>query len=190
MNTPWDFSQSVTEVAPGFGEVDTPGHGGIFVTPEASARLNLSPACLGFAEVFEGAYWFEEDCQSAVVLWETKPYWPAFRPHYYAPGGRGEAALQANLFKSLSRWQPDYLLDRHVVPEPAAYADHLEQLEHERRVAERDPDLIVSALHEGEHIRVWTADKREALVTAESYKRLSEANTFRLLSRCLRVETS
>ena len=66
MNTPWGIAQSHVSPLTGLGEVSTPGHGGMYVSPATATQLKLTPACLeaGFFEA--GFFWFEEDCDAAV----------------------------------------------------------------------------------------------------------------------------
>jgi len=63
--TPWGDSQYTKIVAPGIIEYSTASHGGRHLS--ASRRLAMPKQFAGF-QPFAGAGWFEEDCDTAVVM--------------------------------------------------------------------------------------------------------------------------
>jgi hypothetical protein len=67
-STPWGQVQHQKQLAPGIVMVSTAGHGGIWLSPERQAQL---PA---WALEISNSYgpkpmWWEEDCESMVVLY-------------------------------------------------------------------------------------------------------------------------
>ena len=62
MFTPWGHSQQVKEIGLGIIRVDTAGHGGYFVPPDA--RRMMPRAAL---KTFAGPGWYEEDSDWALV---------------------------------------------------------------------------------------------------------------------------
>jgi hypothetical protein len=173
-NTPWGKSQNATKVERGLTFHSTSSHGG-FLVSKGYAHKHLSPSALKRGEAWGNYYAFEEDCAATIVELEL----PATRVVFSNP----ENITDESLIKTLSRWYPDYLIERGVTPEPTAYARWNEQKEDERLRAERSPDLIVCAEGVDDNtVRVTTADRKEHLVTKESYQRREGLN---LLSKCV-----
>lgn len=83
--------------------------------------------------------------------------------------------------RSISLWDPDYLLKRGLTPVEPQYSQWCGFQAHNQMRADRHPDLIVSAMGQGDGtVRVWTADGAEHIVTKASYK----VTTLNLLSKC------
>jgi hypothetical protein len=59
-NTPWGLADREEILAPGIISYSTPGHGGIWLSPERRQELNYSKNWLKTPE------WWEEDCDWAV----------------------------------------------------------------------------------------------------------------------------
>lgn len=86
MNTPWGRSDYVEEVAPGIRSVETPSHGGYWLSAERRAQM---PAALSL-----DSPWYEEDCEWARVAVAFKDL-PCFAKSY-------TLALE-----TLLNWNPD-----------------------------------------------------------------------------------
>lgn len=173
-NTPWGKSQNSTQIARGLTFHSTAGHGG-FLVSKGYAEKHLTPSALKRAVVWGSYYAFEEDCAAAIVEFEL-PYTRVLYTNF-------QEVTDEKVFKTLSRWYPDYLIERGFSPEPTAYAQWLVSKEDERLRRERSPDLIVCAEGvDSNTVRVTTADRKEHLVTHESYQRREGLN---LLSKCV-----
>lgn len=68
--TPWGEAQHATKYATGIVFYDTAGHGGLCVTKAAALKLLSKQALKAAAQLYNGAYWFEEDCDINVAFLE------------------------------------------------------------------------------------------------------------------------
>lgn len=100
--TPWGTSQDQYNLAPGLIWYNTPGHGGLYVS-KALADKELSANAREMAIKYKGAYWYEEDCQYAIPLYE-KPEWAKLLQQKAGGGERTKEELK----QSIERWHPDY----------------------------------------------------------------------------------
>jgi hypothetical protein len=125
-NSPWGPVQQQDNFCPGVTRVSTAGHGG-FAIAEGFAHKHLSEAArsrAGFKN--SGYYWYEEDCDWAIPVYELPDLWPeVFR---WMPQGSA-AEYEKYLIESLSCWNADYLLVRGITPDPVCYARYLEMQE-------------------------------------------------------------
>jgi hypothetical protein len=172
--TPWGKSQQSRKIARGLTFHSTSSHGG-FLVSAGFAERHLSPAAIARGQRWGNYYAYEEDCLAAIVELEI----PATRGLFQNP----EGITDESLIRTLSRWYADYLIERGITPEPEGYAYFLQMKEDERLRAERSPDLIVCAESvDANTVRVTTADRKEHLVTSDSYRARSGLN---LLSKCV-----
>jgi hypothetical protein len=155
MLTPWGTSQTVTTHQRGYHYVTTGSHGGYMLSAGFAAKfLSLSAVHRGLR--YNGYVCFEEDCAYAMVEFEL----PMVTTQEYKDG----------LFKTLSRWYPNYLIERGFTPIESLYQEWKDDQVEQQRRADKDPNLVVSALNAGENrVKVWTAAGTEHFVTAESY---------------------
>lgn len=171
-SSPWGKIQHSERVTRGVRVVSTAGHGGIMVTRNFAER-HFSAAARARGLPHGDHLCYEEDCKYSIVLWEMRNM------------GLAHAMFQVieeDVIKSLSRWNPDYLMEVGVVPD---YDTHeLWRKSHliNKMREERHPDLIVSAVSvSNEVVKVTTADGQEHLVTGDSY---DCTRTLNLLSKC------
>ncbi len=94
IHTPWGNADHVEKLGEGVIQVGTPSHGGIGVDHDVANR-HLSVAARAEAIRQGGRYWFEEDCDWAIVCNEM--------PALFSERDR-ELAVQ-----SLARWNQPYL---------------------------------------------------------------------------------
>ena len=81
MRTPWGVADREYALAPGVVQVTTPSHGGIRVERGvAERRLSEAARSVPFTAPTAEAYWYEEDCDVLIVLWEI----PETRAAFYA----------------------------------------------------------------------------------------------------------
>lgn len=174
--TPWGKSQQSHKIQRGLTFHSTSRHGGFLVSKRFAER-HLSPAAIARGQRWGNYYAFEEDCLAAIVELEI----PAARSVFQ----NSHILTEDKLITALSRWYPDYLIEREITPEPLAYADWIIQKEDERLRAERSPDLIIAAFGvDSVTVEVTTADGRNHLVTSESYRAREGLN---LLSKCVQA---
>lgn len=97
VSTPWGPSQTAETIAPGVTFYSTASHGGYHLSGEARVQM---PPCLRELPTYAGGPWYEEDCDSAIVVL-------AFPAHFserqvkvalefwerYAPGYRPEFSM-------------------------------------------------------------------------------------------------
>lgn len=131
--SPWGFCQTARELADGVIWVTTPSHGGMMVPMEVVPQLSEPARKRG--ERFGDYLCYEEDVAWDIAAYELRQTWPALFD--------GEIAAewpdpQATLHRTLSRWYPDYLIERGETPEPEAYRRWLEDQEPVRYVAGPD----------------------------------------------------
>jgi hypothetical protein len=134
MFTPWGPSQYLTRSPdlPDVVWVSTAGHGGLGIAREL-AEQHLSAAALKRA-TGDGWYWFEEDIAWRIAYFEWPELerameaaadadWAKHRDELIALGESGDRpAIDLNHLPWLSRWYPDYLLERGIEPAPERYA--------------------------------------------------------------------
>ena len=94
MHTPWGGADHVEKLGEGVVQVGTPSHGGIGVE-KSLAEERMSAKARSEAIRQGGWYWFEEDCDWALVATEM--------PELFSERDRRLAA------ESLKRWHPGYL---------------------------------------------------------------------------------
>jgi hypothetical protein len=118
-DSPWGAVQDQDSYCPGVTRVSTAGHGGIAVA-EGIAHKHLSEEArrrAGFHH--SGYYWYEEDCDWAIPIYELPVLWPKVARN------DNIEQLKRALFLTLSLWNADYLLERGIEPEPDNYAEYL-----------------------------------------------------------------
>lgn len=94
LHTPWGGADHVENLGEGVIQVGTPSHGGIGVEKSLAAK-RMSVEARSEAIQQDGWYWFEEDCDWALVAAEI--------PELFSERHRELAA------ESLKRWHPKYL---------------------------------------------------------------------------------
>jgi hypothetical protein len=183
MNTPWGKSDSKITLAPGVSFVTTPSHGGFAVTPTAALHY-LSTAAVARAAKYSNYYFFEEDCDALIVLFELPQ---ALRIKY--PG----VPTKDSLVKSLSIWHADYLIEVGTTPDAEGLKwfnenrqqDRMrfnENRQQDRMRADKSPDLIVSASGDWKQgvpkdmVEVTTADGARHLVWEKDYDNRANLN--------------
>lgn len=74
-HTPWDYADHTERIGPGLWFVSTPGHGGLWLSPQRAADARAKfPAFKPFTGDWQ---WLEEDCDYAVGV---LAFPDAFRP--------------------------------------------------------------------------------------------------------------
>jgi len=186
MNTPWGKSDSKVTLARGISFVTTASHGGFAVTPTAALQY-LSTAAVSRALKYGGYYFFEEDCDAAIVLFELPL---ALRMKW---NKSLRLAGKYALIKSLSMWHSDYLIEVGQTPDAEGLKCFNENKLQDKLRAEKSPDLIVSASGdwapwvEKGCVGVTTADDSRWLIPAEDYDNRANLN---LLSNYPRVKVA
>lgn len=169
--SPWGAIQHKVNICRGVKLVSCAGHGGALVA-KGWAKKNLSEHALKEVPLWNGTHYaFEEDCKIFILFNEF--------PEAYE--GNNRELKKENIHRSLSRWNPQYLINLGLVPEPDAYNNYLRAKRNEERRNLRDPNLVVAAsyIKEKENfLKVWTADGKEHVVTECSYQKakLNEYN--------------
>jgi hypothetical protein len=161
MYSPWGKVQDKRVHQRGVTWVSTPGHGGLMVS-KGFAHKFLSEAARKRAILWNNAYYcFEEDCDCCIV----------FNELIYL---ETEEQKKAN-FLNLSRWNPDYLLEVGIDPEPERYSEWKKSKAEDTRRASKDPNMVVAGVQLDSNIgqvKAWTADGSEYTVTQTSYRRV------------------
>ena len=109
MDTPWGYSQHEYVITQGVYEIDTAGHGGILVSPEAALKL-LSPAARAKGWRWGNWYAYEEDCDWAIFAFEQPELFAAHLNRVY----QGKRAWTAEEVKQMAdrvicQFHRDYL---------------------------------------------------------------------------------
>lgn len=168
-SSPWGTVQTKVKYLKGVSCVSTAGHGGMLVARGFAAK-NFSEAAIKRGDLWNGYLAYEEDCAILIALYEL----PQLKQHF--------VSTDEGMFKSLSRYYADYLIEKGVEPEPEAYQEFSARKQDGILREQKSPDLIVSAIGLTDEVtKVWTADDRIHFVTAESYRKRSGLN---LLSKC------
>jgi len=106
-HTPWGKAQVGYQLTRGVMFYQTAGHGGLRVTRKW-AKENLSVAAVHLADTQGGYYWYEEDCQISLVLFEQPELWDGFFPTGPATEQTKETARQ-----SIAAYYPVYFSDEY-----------------------------------------------------------------------------
>ena len=77
--TPWGMSQSAEDIGGGIISYSTAGHGGLFVPTPLLAEMPDALRCNCYAG---GNWWFEEDCEWALVALAYPQYFTAEQMGY------------------------------------------------------------------------------------------------------------
>jgi hypothetical protein len=163
-SSPWGTIDHVTKIVAGVSFVSTPGHGGIRVA-EGKARL-MSEAARKKAIRQGSYYFFEEDCDYAIALIEIPEALDAEAVRLK----RSSEEVRAEVLRSLNSWNVSYCLERGLPVTEEALKQHRAREREAQRRRERDPDLVVAAVNDGDGVvKVWTADNCTHRVTAASY---------------------
>jgi hypothetical protein len=181
--SPWGGIQHRNKLKDGVYYVGTAGHGGIMV----HHKVELSKEAFAVSEKYQQWQCFEEDCLYAVALWEMEDVWEKCK---CTP-----PITRQSLLETISMYNPEYLIQMNVEPDPKNYEHWKAWKLEETMRAEHNPDLIVSACGdwytkvEGVDY-VVTADKKDHYITAESYHNIHQSSNLLLLSKCVQVEVT
>jgi hypothetical protein len=194
MSSPWGKIQDTTKLVRGIAWVSTASHGGLRIS-KSKAESMLSESARKRAICTKSYYWWEEDCAYAIPFWELRELLATARDIGERLGPfrgatlnskTGGSCAEEHLHLTLSRWFPEYLLERGDKPDPERLAEwQADQLYYKMR-AEKHPDLITGAFGEGNRCKVWTADGKEHYVTTASYSARTQRKGPNLLSNCER----
>ena len=66
--TPWGNAQEATEMAPGIILVDTPSHGGFWLSMKRLQAMPPALRAIGNESKSHEPGWFEEDCEAVAVV--------------------------------------------------------------------------------------------------------------------------
>ena len=182
MNTPWGKSDSIVKLVRGLSWLGTPSHGG-FAVSERFARKHLSINAQQRGEFRYGYFFFEEDCDYAIVAWELFGF---DKTHVFGLRVReGEQSYtlvdglgkfdRAALLSTLSNYHADYLVERGIEPDAQGLANYNAHKLNDRMRADKSPDLIVSAVGDWHRdcpkgfVLVTCADDSRWLVKSEEY---------------------
>lgn len=196
-STPWGSAQQSISIATGVSFVSTAGHGGIMVT-EAAAEKYLSTAAKKRGMQYQNYLCYEEDCDADIVLHDSKFLFDKAYNGKLFDKRMPEEQFKTNMYRSLSAYNPDYLIEVGVDPEPEHYANWKARQKASELVKNKDPDFIVSASGEGATLipgvfLVTTADNAKHYVIGESYSAQREGpghGVLMLLSKCSVVDAS
>ncbi len=137
--TPWGPAQVSYDLAPGVRWYGTAGHGGLEV--ESRAARELSPAARELGDYELGSYWYEEDSQWAIPMYE-KPEWNRvlarkaggklwsqealaeqirdYFPRYFRMSGQEKVAMSPMLRRIAKVFVDQKALDRYLKQHPEA----------------------------------------------------------------------
>lgn len=183
-NTPWGKSQHQRKVERGLTFHTTASHGGWLIS-KGFAEKRLTKAAIRRGLEWNGYIAFEEDVDADIILFELKEA----RTEVF--GVVRDYDREDAVFKRLSRWHPDYLVELKYEPDPEEYHKYLIQKQEESMRKNKSPDLIIFAIRDtfdsGVTI-VGTADGKRYRVTDDSYKATNV--WLPLLSECVIVSES
>lgn len=183
MQTPWGRADMVTKLEEGIYSVETSGHGGVMIVKSIANNI-LTESAIKRGQEFGNFICYEEDCDYAIPMYELKKCWDK----YFAP--KEETEIEQILIKSLSMWNPEYLIERGIPVSEKEYNQWYGRQLEEKMRKENHPDLIVCAWGEWHTNRVGiteveTADGKSHFVKSNSYDCTRNPN---LLSMCEIVE--
>jgi len=168
INTPWGKANFIKKYQRGLTWIETPSHGGYRVSCGFAEKFLSEPA-RKLAMKWGNYWWYEEDCLASIIDYELITVTTQEKRDL--------------TFKNISRWNPEYLLERGITPSPKEYSDWLVNRADQIRRSKKDPNWVISARTEVLEVglvRVVTADGLLHNVTAESYKKARENNNYQL----------
>lgn len=147
--TPWGAASTVTHVAPGIAVADTPGHGGVKLSPERNREI---PSALR-----NPSGWYEEDCEINIPLHYFPDEW-ARQPHVKSSADE----LRDDTDRAIKGWFPDKweaANGRLIEPGESHVKDERDWLERHAgehivtsaSTAESDPNMVVVTARVGGH---------------------------------------
>lgn len=110
MFTPWGQSYDADEMMEGVFSVSTLSHGGIMIEKAVAAKL-LTPFAIKRGVPYGNYLTYEEDCQISIPLYELTE----LHDRYFAT----TTDAVARLYRSLSNWNADYLIELGIEPSEA-----------------------------------------------------------------------
>lgn len=195
MYSPWGKIQSKETTVRCFSFVTTAGHGGVMVS-EGFAKDNFSEAAMKKG-IKHGKYFcYEEDSRFAIAYLELINKFPEQWKKVKFKDTNTVDELKSKLIHYISSYDADYLLEIGIQPVEPEYTDYLNWKEYNQLKAEKNPDMIVSAVRMNDttatresYTKVQTADNREFVVTSNSYATCFKSNNqlVKLLSKCTLV---
>jgi hypothetical protein len=99
--TPWGKSQCSKKYMRGVNEYGTAGHGGICVS-KGVAKKYLSKYAIDVAIKYGNGYWFEEDCEWAIVAYEVPGVLEAMNEN------SNKIFTKEYILKYILKWHPNY----------------------------------------------------------------------------------
>jgi hypothetical protein len=185
VNTIWGKSDSIIRIKRGLSWVNTPSHGG-FAVAEGYAHKHLSISARQRVEFRNGYFWFEEDCDYAIVMFELHDLFRSTSVTEFPIN----VPTKEVLIKSLSHWHADYLVQRGVEPDAEGLRYFNENKQSDRMRADKSPDLIVSAFGDWAD---WVPSGKVGLQTADGKRYLAPSSNYQtrnlnLLSQLLDVQ--
>ena len=181
--TPWGTAQQTRNHARGISTVSTSSHGGLLIGV-ATAKRYLSEAALKHGHRYGGYLCYEEDCAYEIPLYDSAYIRDVVAKDVLAKGITLDH-LKHELWKSLSRWYPDYLLELNVVPDEKPHREWTHEQKASEMRAERHPLLVIccwdsdATMLAGVNL-VETADGTRHYVCSKSYRRARENNSILL----------
>lgn len=100
--TPWGESQDVVKIAPGVNVYSTAGHGGMSVS--AGLLKYLTKFTVKQAIRYGSGYWFEEDVDIILPIYELSLNMPGFRQKIMEKMKYSDESMVAEI----KRWFPNY----------------------------------------------------------------------------------
>lgn len=186
--SPWGGIQHSTIIMRGLKYVSTAGHGGYMVTKNF-ANKHLSKPCINLGEEYGDYLCYEEDCAWALVNYDLLKYNPNIYSLKIKNANISIEDAELSLRKNLSIYYPNYLIEIGVEPSKEEYEVYLIGIKRDKMRAEKNPDLIISAVSvKNGIVKVWTADSEIHYVETTSYQNLRENSNLLLLSKCNLVQ--
>lgn len=162
--SPWGKVNHERHMCEGVRWVSTPGHGGAMVTL-SWAEKHLSKPARDRGTKWSNYLCYEEDCEWAILAFE--------HPEIFS-GDVKDSAFKtvSRAFKTVSRWNADYLIERGLTPDAEEYRRFTYDKEYAMMRKAKEPRLIVAASHYSDDVtKVWTADDKCYLVKGYKYPR-------------------
>lgn len=101
--TPWGSSQTARKVMPGLTWYDTAGHGGLCIS-HGLANKKLSPNARAEGIKYAGSYWYEEDVQWCIPMYEN----PEWLELMHKQGIFSSLPTKDEIKKRIETYFPDY----------------------------------------------------------------------------------
>ena len=179
--SPWGKVNSCHALCCGLFSVTTDSHGGVMVS-QYLARRCLSEAARNQATRYRNYYCYERDSLFIVPLFDSVYIRVLLLPTISYYSTLTSKKLESTLLKALSRFFPQYLKEKKLLPTAKEYSEYLLHQEYKKRCFGKCNNTILKiSAYNDTLLKIVSADNTIYHATRGSFNRLKQHPIFRIL---------